>query len=724
VKDNEDANIEIVSDFEDLLEHFKSLQITSVFNFSQGSIKLGGSCPDNLIEKEMETLKLLIDKVRLAASPKEYTTRPAPKQTCEGMNQRLSSSKAVVTISVVDPVEDEVALKTWNDHLLFKLPKAIENLPVGERYSASLVCQNDEGGVPRSVIRFRSSDGQSENTRRIIRARVSDLCKEYRVPVLPVQFSTGMTVRLGRDTTFTQEDQQDDPANDVFHHHRRYWKTPGMGASIGMSECSHFSATLGGYIMIDGKRHILSVDHFIQRAQRCTAEGCRDSPSILTKLSSPSRSDVEEVQEALDKRIDEIQKSILDIALQGRVEIRLDQLEEVCPSDQSREELECFEFFRKEVPGKSCKFDVGTVVRRCVNGAISPACRQLSAHEEILHRMDWSVCSVAKERRGDNLYRFGLIESPSVAQLKQELLSPQGIGPMCETTAEVEGGNKVHYVGQTSGFRKGEVNPALVLEKDIEDGVERISHEWGIVVEGAQGAIPRDFEGDSGAWVIGDDNALLGLLWGWSDRHLLFTPIQDVFADIKCKMYAQNVGLPPPRNPTQSATRICRPTPSKTPRRNTLSMPSPLKLSQQVLPLRPACLNENTSIDTSLIMKSNAETTRALGPFDVRTPSPVPSLSSSASSPSEGPDSYTFSPASGSGTAEDPACPANKSTTVYGALYDKQIPYEFSSPGKMLKRSASFECERDDWLPGSLCQSATFPCTKEEIESVHILVSV
>jgi hypothetical protein len=729
--------MKLVADFQDLLDDFKALQITSVFNLSQGSIKLDGVCPDDLIEKEMKKLEVLIDSVRLDTSPKNLMKRPAPKQTCEGMDQRLSSSKTVVSITTIDPVEDRLALKAWNEHLLFDLPKSLEDLPVGEEYSVSLVRQNDKDGVPRPVIRFRSSGGQSKITRRIIRARVSNLCEANSLPVIPVQFSTGMTVRLalgrglsddGKIYNATQDDQQDDPPNDQFHHHRRYWKTPGMGASIGMSECSHYSATLGGYVMIDGNRRILSVDHFIQEAQCCHAEGRKSSSPTLTRLSSPSRSDVDETREALDEKIVEIEQSKTDTALHTHLEIPLDRLEQFFPPDQSDEELECFKFFRNEILRDPHEFDVGAVVHRSVSGAMPQSCLQSFARSRPRHRMDWSICSVARDRRGDNMYRFGLIGSPGVAQFRQERLSPQGIGPLCEVIAEVEAGNRVHYVGQTSGFREGIVSSALVLVKDKEDGVERVSHEWGIMVEGAEGAIPKDFEGDSGAWILRDDNALLGLLWGWADRHLLFTPIQDVFADIKRETYARIIDLPPPRSTTQSATRICRLTPTKSPIRNTMPMSSPLQDGQQVLSLRLACLDENTPIrcprSTNNNNNNNAGKTHAHGLVNLRTPSPVPSLSSSASTPSEEPDSYTFSPASRFGIAEDPACPANRSTTACGVVYDKKLQYEFSSSGKMLKRSASFECEREDWLPGSLCQSATFPCTKEEIESIHILVSV
>jgi len=53
-----------------------------------------------------------------------------------------------------------------------------------------------------------------------------------------------------------------------------------------------------------------------------------------------------------------------------------------------------------------------------------------------------------------------------------------------------------------------------------------------------------DFQGDSGSWIISTDNKLLGLLWGWDNGSLLFTPIQDVFADITQKIRCHQIKLP------------------------------------------------------------------------------------------------------------------------------------------------------------------------------------
>ncbi|QDS68995.1 hypothetical protein FKW77_009371 [Venturia effusa] len=644
-------DLDMFIDFKELLEEFVDLQISTAFIPSQESIKLHG-CSLNHENEMMLTKKLetLVAEVKDANSVRVFKKLPNCGKMNEELNQRISSSKSAVIVSAINPEEDELVLRAWNNHLIFQMPEAIDKLPVGERYSASLVRQNDAKGVPRPAIRFRSSGGQDERTRSIIRAKISALCKENRIPDIPVQFSTGTTVRLARGRNngngapaVTQDDNQDDPPSDIFRHHRRYWGTPGMGASIGMSECSHFSATLGGYIMIDGTKHILSVDHFIQRAQSCRKDECRDSDATPINLSSPSNSDVDEIREALDSRIDTLQRIINDSVLQRQqdpdspLEIPLGQLAPTLFVDEAVSgELECFNFFRRESSRQAHEFALGTVVHRCVNGAMYRS----SLHPFPFHRMDWSVCSVLRDRRGDNLYRFGLTNEPQLGHLQDERRNPHGIGPRCEETANVKGGDHVHYVGQTSGFREGTVNSALILVKDQEDGIDQVSHEWGILVDGAHDALPIDFEGDSGAWIVREDNTLVGLLWGWSDRLLLFTPIQDVFADIKRQMHVREVGLPPRRNPRQSVVRICRETPTKKKHGRIPSTSStPPTFGEHILALRLAC-HDSKSANDSLISPTRLKE----GSPAFRSPSPVPSLTSSIYSSTDDSSSEAASP--------------------------------------------------------------------------------
>jgi len=64
-----------------------------------------------------------------------------------------------------------------------------------------------------------------------------------------------------------------------------------------------------------------------------------------------------------------------------------------------------------------------------------------------------------------------------------------------------------------------------------------------------------NYFGDSGSWVLRQsDNALVGLLWGLVDGHLLFTPIKDVFSDIKSVLNARGIRLPGAPDSSQSSS--------------------------------------------------------------------------------------------------------------------------------------------------------------------------
>jgi len=157
--------------------------------------------------------------------------------------------------------------------------------------------------------------------------------------------------------------------------------------------------------------------------------------------------------------------------------------------------------------------------------------------------------------------------------------------------------------------------------------------------------------GDSGAWIIRDsDNALVGLLWGWINGQLIFTPIKDVFEDIKETFNATEVGLP--KLPTGSdpgvlpgvlpggaaaaqAIQACR----------VKNQDLQKSRSSFKIPIRPAITVPNSQppiadpISISQLIEANEVTTEIVDSesFAMDTtkdgpPSPTPSLSSSVSS--------------------------------------------------------------------------------------------
>jgi hypothetical protein len=166
--------------------------------------------------------------------------------------------------------------------------------------------------------------------------------------------------------------------------------------------------------------------------------------------------------------------------------------------------------------------------------------------------------------------------------------------------------------------------------------------------------VPKDkqqegdnYYGDSGAWIIRDsDNALVGLLWGWINGQLIFTPITDVFADIKDTLNATEVclpGLSTAPNPdgltvSVAARRTCRikeqgPRKPKSyytqvPRRSALVVPN----NQ---PPRAEPISISSPVDLNKASTKKADSVAiVMDAVKDRSPSPVPSLGFSISSSS------------------------------------------------------------------------------------------
>ena len=264
-----------------------------------------------------------------------------------------------------------------------------------------------------------------------------------------------------------------------------------MSASIGPSNCPHVSATLGGYISVDNRIYMLTVDHFVSE--------CPCSSS--TRVRSPSISDIGDVKVQLERKIEELSLRIRQMAPN---EIPLGQVEELLFVRDVDEELEQYRRFERELDGGESQFDFATVRERCGSSQplVRPSTNPRLPIPGACHRMDWSLSEVTPRRRmGKNVHRYGRVQEPTLSQLQAEVIRSGGLGPICTSTGEVVAGEQAYYIGTTSGLREGIINPALVQWRD-EFG--DITHEWALVVPDCEQLRDRDFQGDSGAWILGN----------------------------------------------------------------------------------------------------------------------------------------------------------------------------------------------------------------------------
>jgi hypothetical protein len=517
-----------VLEWKGVLEKLSSLHILPTFDCKNAAIKLRGPC--SVAELEQGKMVLLEQITQL----KSMTLRDenAHKYVRSDQSKLMTAFHQQVSVHpqpeiyALDPKEDADTLKLWNTQLLPRFPDMVHEALIEGSYSVALVRQDGPNGS-QPIIRFRSSENQGEMSRQIIQENVKTICINNRHQRLHVQFTKGTIVRLvgGASTASFVNDPSND---DKFPHARRPWPKPGMGASIGLSGCPHVSATLGGYISVDDRIYMLTVDHFISTCS-CVVDN---------QLRSPSTSDAADVKDQLKKKFQQLGLKISRSALN---EVPLGQVREILFTSDFDEELEHYRRFERELDNGDNGFALGRVRWRC-GGALSPLRPSVNPDlAGISHHMDWSLSEItAEHREGKNVHRYGRVASPSLDDLEKEVMRPEGCGIPCETIGEATGGGAAYYVGTTSGLREGIINPALIQYKD-DSG---ISHERSMIVPRCNALRNSDFQGDSGSWIISTDNKLLGLLWGWDNGSLLFTPIQDVFADITQKIGCHQIKLP------------------------------------------------------------------------------------------------------------------------------------------------------------------------------------
>ena len=459
-------------------------------------------------------------------------------QTCDG-----DRSANIFAISVK---QDSIIITTWIEFLLPRLP-AILDPAIGHDYAASLVRQGASEAEARPHVRIQSPRKLRSATRKNIKQALDEICESNLRDCIRVSFCEGYLRLLANATSLQSitdkscslvSDGEDD--DDPEFHTKRYWQKPGMGASIGMRCTTVVSATSGGYVLVDGRKFLLTVEHFIGRSHKEKIAISPEDRDLFT-LTSPSLSDVEEMRKRLDATYrDLLAKSELLSKEPGDREISLNDLHFTEMKDMSHamDEIKKYQSELKQ------DFILGELAGRCrpnAKSSIGAEASSSSPESAISCRMDWAIFNVESHRIGENRHRFQPRSEGGLAEITGENSSNwTGDGDFCSDTCELEPNAFVHYVGQRSGRRQGQINavPMLITSGGV------TTHEWALISR-EQIPRPEGCKGDSGAWLLKDvDNKLVGQLWGWNDGQLLFSPIGKVFADIQNTYPASEVRLP------------------------------------------------------------------------------------------------------------------------------------------------------------------------------------
>jgi hypothetical protein len=297
---------------------------------------------------------------------------------------------------------------------------------------------------------------------------------------------------------------------------------PRFGASIGIQGLLDSTATLGGFLVVNGRLLVLTVDHLIPEILADSYAISTTHPSQQEKRYICPWEELEVYSEHMTlccETCRTLSKDHFGAAnFHKAVELTRQTFQCEIATSFRRDKLEFFyKFLPDPLGAMTCRSHMRS--RPSVEG-----------EGEYFTEMDWAL--------------FATDKWPTSLDLHAQEIS-KGL-----LFSKVIPGAPVNATGRTSGYQTGLINTAMSLINH--EG--RFTREWSIIKdhqmtlkEWIEGGIGVD--GDSGAWII-DRNFgyLYGMVWG-RDRPTtnpicLFSPIEDIVADIKERTGAEIVCLP------------------------------------------------------------------------------------------------------------------------------------------------------------------------------------
>jgi hypothetical protein len=308
----------------------------------------------------------------------------------------------------IDALKDAVLIFAWQEQVL---PNIKPLLCDGEDTSISMTLLRQGKTVEDSepVVRVQTSKPRSEERQGEIIQSITQLL--FPIPSPRPFFVIGSIKRTAR--------RSDLDILPCAARNTAFLRRPPMGVSIGIEGSVKDTATLGGYLYIDGIPHILTVHHLFTDDE--TSEVCK----LGTAITQPSLQEVKELGELWDR----------------------------LRSSGERFHLECVKKAYEDLKACLPEFSFGHLERS--SGYRNRPSRNGFSNVE----MDWAICKVGKRRVGYNI-------SPCENHL-------------CQDTSPVVPGGAVFAIGRTSGHQNGTINgstTSLFLRND--DGSYRESEEW------------------------------------------------------------------------------------------------------------------------------------------------------------------------------------------------------------------------------------------------------
>jgi len=519
------------------------------------------------------------------------------------------------------PKEDAKIAEFWHKKVIPELASILKRF-VNQDYTVSLVRKTTASGP--LYIHIQSYRALADSTQDCIRKEIEPLLHEEEVmSETKIRFLKGRLRTLAGVSRpqpypdFYSDDESTEPQ--PYPWYERYWRKPGPGASVGLRCTNKVSATLGCYVEVDSRLFLLTVNHFIEESFKCVSKGTDDFSTLI----SPALSDVTRLRSDLERRLKDYELQ-LHTELKDQEGDKYTPLSDLAISPDQEWLAAAIEIAKDDISHieqDGQHLNLGKVEHQCSSATTQK--RRIPNEHTFPHLLDWALCSVIESRKGSNNHRYGYGAANGEVDFFAEHADTCGAGVPIMETAVIKPGDKVHFVGHTTGRVPGIISQSRVHY--VLDGAER--EDWVIHVSDNAPKSLKAYEGASGAAVIRDsDNKLLGILWACTDDGLLvFTPINDIFDDIRRVAGASHVCLPNvlPPSPsasigTRNAQQICRvdPTEKRTHRNNSKKFEVPFipeKARRALLQQKKQVLHDKAAIteaSTSIVNQKSNNTSR------------------------------------------------------------------------------------------------------------------
>lgn len=604
-------------------------------------------CSESKLIKARKDLQLLVETFSGRWGWKYLMTSQASTsraQVLDSPRSRSSASSENAKVFPIRPKDHRQLVHLWFESLLPALPQILSER-LGGNYSASLGLR---GRIPiraKPCIQIESPCLPALTARRMIEDDISGVCKRGAVEPLSVYFTEGSVRKLnGGDEEYGEDDYVESAVVKQleFSYGRPYSKLV-MGASVGVLYSERVSASLGGFILMDGQKYMLTSDHFISESQTA---GKKDGDiPICDTIISPSRQELNTLKENLKQTKREL-VSDLNLSTKktyGNIEVPQEDFSEN-PRADIEMSIRDVDQLLDQVTKSPRQYAVGSVI----NHSIEPR-----SSGQLSYAMDWALVKLETRtvQNAENRHKYQSNEDARNDQYVEERDHVYRPGDVCHETCDAESAITVSYVGHRSKRRSGITNLPTLISID-----NSVTHAWGIQNSDGELIPYSDVAGDCGAWVIRTTgNMLMGQVLFHSQGRVLFIPANDIFADLKSACGA-DVSLPPPPDPGQvshvpSALPLC--SEPGTPPIKSYRFLKPdlmaLNASPKTLPIETAFPDTRTiESPTEMTLPSDTEITNGQGFSDpCESPLSLPSL--------------TDSPQSSATTPEDPKSPLSLS---------------------------------------------------------------